>query len=208
MDNYAVQVANKLIQAADQEIGRGNSAKVYVDSKFPSLCYKVIHNGRNVHTPEGEAKFLDEVNKLTNESVGTPNTEATFFFEYPESKDGERCSTLVMQRIYGMSLQEIINKQQFPEGAEPTSREDFSKLRKTFRNVREFIQAMNKQLGIYHNDLYLRNVMLDENWRWWVIDFGEATKEHFQQQVSNIDIETIKNTWNSFAEFTISYVDD
>lgn len=111
-----------------------------------------------------------------------------------------------MQRIYGMSLQEIVEQRRFPNNINPKSRKDFVKLRESFKNVREFIRTMNETLGIYHNDLYLRNIMLDRHGKWWIIDFGEATKEYFQQSIRNTDSQTIKTTWNAFAEFVTSYI--
>lgn len=201
------RIAKDLIESAEQKIGKGSSSKVYVDPQHPDLCYKRITRGIDVNTIEEEAKFLEAVRDI-NSDVGVPLPAMTISFDYEKEGEKLHCNAMAMERINGMTLEEIATSGTFPEGAEPKSKDDLKHLRNSFREVRKFVEEMNSRLGIYHTDLKERNIMLDETGKWWIIDFGEAKKAHFQEEVSNTDSQDLKRTWKQFALFASGYIEN
>lgn len=200
------KIARDLIEAADEKIGSGQSANVYVDPEYPDLCYKQIKRGKNVNTIEVEAGFLETVRSIESD-VGVPLPTMTISFDY--EKEGERlhCNAMAMERINGMTLEEIADNRKFPKGAEPKNKEDLKNLRDSFQKIKAFVDEMNSELGIYHTDLKERNIMLDENKKWWIIDFGEAKKVYFEDETQNLDSQDLKRTWNEFSLVATGYIE-
>lgn len=199
--------AERLISEADQKIGKGNSAHVLIDPEEPSICYKVIHDGREVATPEEEAKLLEEVRNLGTGNVRVPEPISILTFDYESDGEALRCSAFAMERIHGMTVEEIEIQRRFPEGAEPRNKDDLKSMRSSFHEIQKLVERMNEEKGLYHNDLRNANIMLDEDNKWWLIDFGRAKREYFEEEIQKHDIQKIKATWKSFAEFLVPYVE-
>ena len=201
------KIARDLIESADEKIGKGQSANVYVDPEYPDLCYKQITEGRNVNTIEVEAKFLEAVRSIDSD-VGVPLPTMTISFDYEKKGQSLHCNAMAMERINGMTLQEIADTRTFPKGVEPKNKEDLKKFRDSFQNIKKFIMEMNDKLGIYHTDLKERNIMLDQDGKWWIIDFGEAKKVYFEDEIHNLDSQDLKRTWKKFSLFAIGYIEN
>ncbi len=201
------EIARELLSGLDEKIGEGESSDVLIDSQRGDVCYKIITEGFHVCTPKEEAEFLEEVRSIRSD-IKVPAPLMTISIDVELDSGEERhINALAMERIHGVTLEEIHFKEEpFPTEAEPESMEDFKELRATFREMRELIEEMNRNLDIYHNDLSERNIMLDKNGDCWLIDFGEAKRKYFQDKVSHSDDEKLKTTWNKFLSFASTYV--
>jgi serine/threonine protein kinase len=73
--------------------------------------------------------------------------------------------TLVMERINGHTIREIIKERlDLPK--------DFN-LVSFFQELKGFMEKIHNN-RIYHRDFHEGNIMIDENGRPWIIDFGDA----------------------------------
>ncbi len=143
-----------------EAIGYGKNAVVYAveDEIIGHLCVKEINEFPEIkyNDPDVEFEFQDDLNKS---GVKTPYTIA-------QLKDEKGKAYIIMERIHGNSIGDIINKQMsLPAGFNLN----------TFSiQLTEQIQKMH-ELGILHRDLHKGNIMIDESGKPVVIDFGLAT---------------------------------
>lgn len=159
----------------DNFLGNGATAETFVTDEHPDVCIKYVNNnekyieGNNVRE---EAAFLEQLADFTVAGVRTPHLRYVY--------SGGGFVAIVMERVQGVTLQRVI------EGLEslpPTF--DFEVF---FSSLQKYIDAMHTEKRVYHRDLYLRNIMVDESTGLpVVIDFGKAVAHPVYSEREEID---------------------
>lgn len=176
--------------------GNGGTAEVYEVLGHPSICFKFIteqdayNEGNSIRR---EFSLLEAVSDLRIGKVRVPKP----FFLRIHPRDGHAYG---MEKINGKSLSQILeNPRQCPELVAVAQQLDRNEV---LDEVVQFITVMHTERRITHNDLFKRNLMLDDKGNVFVIDFGKATlhevdnlKYEMQQQD---DITKAKNEIRSF----------
>ena len=151
-------------------IDKGGVGTVY---ELPAgFCLKVLedrHTSPNKHlfdlgnTPYVEARIQEQMSHTNY----TGKTRVPRMFGVITSTSDERKSAIIMERLQAVNLQHIINgTTQLPEGF---SIDDY------FSDLEKFVQHMHEVEQIAHNDLFARNIMVDNmNSEPRVIDFGRS----------------------------------
>lgn len=155
----------------DRFLGNGAVAEVYT-LKLPSdkdgwVCVKVVKDykryAEGALTTE-EMRFLDALNDLKVEGVRTP---MPFFVFSSMRMDG-----LAMEHLDAFNMRRIM-EEQTTEGIKDALPQGFD-VNEYFGRLRAYVTEMHKR-GIVHNDLHLRNLMVDRtNGNPYIIDFGKA----------------------------------
>ncbi len=152
-------------------LGNGYTAEVYELPIAPHLCVKYIHNqdayNENNHLRK-EYEFLEKLHSFTHNGIRTPDP----YFIRIHPSEGHSYG---MERIIGKSLSQILEK---PEENIELVRKVKNMNRKDVEDrLIGYIIAIYEQFHITHGDLFLRNIMLDENGEFRIIDFGKAKYE-------------------------------
>lgn len=170
-------IQNVLIHMSDPTkfLGNGSSAEVYalrLDTAATTrmICIKVIKDagqyalGLDVHE---ELDALSLVHDLDVNGVAAPRGVFAF--------SGSNIHGLAMEHLNAVNLRRVL------DGS--TTEEMKDVLPKTFdinifeKSLLAYIRAMHER-GVIHNDLYLRNIMVDRQTGLpYVIDFGKAITE-------------------------------
>ncbi len=153
-------------------LGNGYTAEVYELPIAPHLCVKFIHNqdayNENNHLRK-EYEFLEQLRSFTYGGIRTP---IPYFIRIHPSEG----HSYGMERIIGKSLSQILEK--------PEENDELVQIAKNMnrKEVEDrligYIAALYEQFHITHGDLFLRNIMLDENGEFRIIDFGKAKLEN------------------------------
>ena len=175
IENHLCAISEELFRE-ELEVGSGNFSKVYQDSEA-GLVYK---KQKPLTTPKNtvheEAEFLGELHGASNEVI-VPMPIASVVADLSRSKDQRkvRQSVLVMQKIDGYSLDRLLPTEN--EGnAELEFPETFN-VDTFFAALKKFVKTMHDEKGIYHCDLYDRNIMIEKSTgKPVLIDFGEAQR--------------------------------
>lgn len=151
-------------------IDKGGVGTVYdIGNRF---CIKILderHTSPNRHlfdlgnTPDVEAAFQEKMSHAVYEG----NTRSPKMFGTISSQiEGER-NALIMERLDAVNMQHIINETvPIPEGFD---------LDTYFEDLEKYLQNMHERYQIAHNDLYARNIMIDqETATARMIDFGRS----------------------------------
>lgn len=151
------------IKAGDCVIGEGKTAKVYICENDPWSCYKIINTPYYPRLKvDQEMKFMDEAIKL---GIRIPLPIFSVMQGNMES--------LAMERVNGQSIKEIIEDDLgLPEKFDPDN---------FFVELDEFLRKMHAN-RIYHRDLHAGNIMIDENGKPWIIDFGDASRAFNEEE--------------------------
>lgn len=154
--------------------GDGGTAEVYQVQDRPLICVKFITNQERYNENNNirdEFNFLSAVRDLRCGRVRSPNAE--FLRMHP--KEGH---SFGMERVNGKNLSQLL--------ADPKNNRDLIAVARTLdrekiaNDLSAYVEQMHA-LGITHNDLHKRNIMLDMNGNVFVIDFGRAKKDQGQE---------------------------
>lgn len=152
-------------------LNNGSTAEVYELPIAPHLCVKYINNQENYNDHNHlrtEFNFLRELSEFQVDGIRTP---VPYFIQIHPSLG----HSYGMERILGKSLSQLLEK--------PYENIDLIRLIKGMdredvkRRLIEYVKRMHKDFKISHNDLELRNMMVDENGNFFIIDFGKAKIE-------------------------------
>jgi serine/threonine protein kinase len=158
-------VAVESIKKGDHpNIGDGMSASVFASGKMPEICFKLIRNFSeytNCNSITEEFSFLDEVYNLEVNGTRAPRPRMCF--------ECEDIHMLVMETLNAVNLEDVIKKKEkLPDNFD---------LEKSFKDLEEYFNILNKKYKITHGDVYPRNLMIDrESGQFYVIDFGKAER--------------------------------
>lgn len=157
-------------------LGKGATASVFTLREDPNdrlrmMCAKVVSDSQQYENGvpvEEEMRFLDKLHDLQVEGVRTPRP--TFAF-----KDGGLLG-LAMEHLDAVGFERVMNGEE-TEGVTDVLPASFNS-DDYFRSLRIFFEAMHAR-GIYHNDVDLRNFMIDRaTGKPRLIDFGRANYRH------------------------------
>jgi tRNA A-37 threonylcarbamoyl transferase component Bud32 len=105
-----------------------------------------------------------------------------------------------MERIVGKSLSQMLER--------PAECPELIKLAKGFdraevtRAIEAYLDGLHER-KITHNDLFKRNIMFDENGRFFIIDFGKAKREEIgedHEDARRRDIELLRTEVKTFFQ--------
>lgn len=150
--------------------GNGATAEVYAMIGHPEICIKFIVNqerydeGNHIRT---EFRLLNAMRDVRSGRIRVPMP----YFLRIHAREGHSYG---MECIHGKSLSQIIEK--------PHENSDLVTFAKELpRNAiqDEFVQFIQRmhELEITHNDIRLRNIMLDHDGNFYLIDFGKAQQD-------------------------------
>lgn len=164
------------IDRPDGELGQGATAEVYTFStrKHETLCIKWIKHedkykeligaGLGI-TIEREADMLQKLSDLEVAGVRVP--KPLFAFEMAGTRG------IVMEQLDAVTFSRVLEGIPNAQGERDELPDGFD-VNKFFSQVHQFVKEMHKR-GIYHGDLWLRNLMIDRNTGDpYVIDFGKG----------------------------------
>lgn len=156
------------IREQGRVIGDGSTARVFICESDPGICYKIITNDRVFRiSTEQEMKLQDSA--LKHARVPKP----LFCIR------GKNIEALVMERIKGHTLQEIME-----DDAELPEKFRFET---AFKEIGQFVRKLNVN-RIYHRDLAEKNIMIDEEGEPWIIDFGKSARAFNEEEAYRSDI--------------------
>lgn len=153
----------KSLESRAEQIGWGKNADIFAvgDKAYRKLCAKKIKEKPFLldNRPEEEFEYQQKVRAL---GVKTPASIAIV----RNIDTGEQY--IIMERIMGVSIGDIVSDSVNAPIPEKYSHDDF------FEKLKKDLKKMHDD-GIYHRDLHMGNVMIDENGDPVIIDFGSAT---------------------------------
>ena len=152
----------EIIQGVREELGEGGTAKVY-RAKGGKHCLKEITSN-----PE-ELKEIEEVggNSIKIE-LNIQNNVSELGIRVPKpfltvSDPKTNRHFIMMETILGSTLEEALNNPSlFPSNFDPIRYK---------QQFNEAVRIMHEN-GIYHRDLFTKNLMIDQNGDFVLIDFG------------------------------------
>ncbi|MBI3956867.1 MAG: phosphotransferase [Candidatus Kerfeldbacteria bacterium] len=147
-------------------LGEGKAGKVWVsDEKFfaQQACVKTIHN------PDVSFNDLRKEFEMQQQflEAGIP-VPHPFCYVQGNGRTEARYGLMAMGRIHGETLERRL--EEMHRRKETMTPKEFNELRDTLADI---IKSMHRA-HLYHRDLHLRNVMIDESNRLQIIDFGDA----------------------------------
>lgn len=174
----------------ERDLGNGATSEAYALRADPAVndlmvCAKTVHDFSKyaemmaVDTKRGtrplngktmaeEMRILDDIRNLEVEGVRTP----TPLFAFSDRNSG--MEGYAMEQLDAVNLRRVKEKL-MTEGRYDTLPENFNP-DDFFRRLRAYVKELHSQ-GIAHNDLYLRNMMVDrKTGHPRVIDFGAAIR--------------------------------
>ncbi len=176
-------------------LGNGASAEVYILPVAPSLAVKHITNqdayNENNHI-RTEYGYLDKLHNFSHAGVRSPQP----YFTRIHPTEGHSYG---MERIPGENLSRILE--------EPQNNIELIAMLKTVnrQEVEEklvsYVSELQGQFKISHNDLFRRNIMVDENANFYIIDFGKARTEEVgedHEMKFKSDLATIRSEIRGF----------
>lgn len=184
-------------------LGNGYTAEVYELPVAPHVCVKYIANqdayNENNHL-RVEYDILRKSNDLKvgeNGRVRTP--KADFIRIHPT--EGHQ---LGQEKVHGKSLSQIMEDPGNPECAKIIQLARTIYREPLVDDATEFINRLYSEYGLTHNDLFARNLMLDDRGRLFVIDFGKAKEKELGNDWDREharDVVCIKESLKKFFAF-------
>jgi tRNA A-37 threonylcarbamoyl transferase component Bud32 len=168
-------------------LGNGRTAEVYTLPIAPHLCVKYIKDqdayNENNHM-RVEYDFLDTLHAFHTENVRTPHP----YFIRIHPSEGHSYG---MEKINGENLSRILEFQSKNVDLIAMLKEvDRTQVE---RDLIAYIKLLHDTFQITHNDLFQRNVMVDNTGKFYIIDFGKAKyqeigEDHEQFRKSDIAV--------------------
>lgn len=162
-----------LTSVPERFLGNGAAAEVYTFRSSHTeldrlMCAKIVTNAQRQAEGNSITKEMwiqDALRDLKVNEVRVP--EAYFSFSTT------RMQGMLMEHLDAVNLRRVLEGQT-TEGVPDTLPPTFD-IDRYFQALEAFVEQMHAR-GIYHNDLYLRNLMVDRvTGMPYVIDFGKAT---------------------------------
>lgn len=176
-------------------LGNGASAEVYILPIAPVLAVKHITNqsayNENNHI-RTEYNFLDKLHNFSSAGIRTPQP----YFTRIHPTEGHSYG---MERIDGENLSRILE--------EPRKNIEFIKILKTLdraeveQNLIAYVTELQEKFRISHNDLFRRNIMVDKDANFYIIDFGKARTEEVgedHEMKFSSDLATVRSEVRGF----------
>jgi tRNA A-37 threonylcarbamoyl transferase component Bud32 len=166
---HVVHVIEQTFGDANYFVGNGSVAEVYHMPYAPHVCVKYLvspekarEHGNNFRE---ETDYLEDLHRFTVEGIRVPDV---YFYHM---SDFGTCYG--MENIDGLSLDRIMEKPDQIDFLEVIKNQNVEDVVNRFR---EFISAIHLEKKLVHRDLSPRNIMVDREGNWYVIDFGRAKR--------------------------------
>ena len=176
-DSRFIEDIRRCVSNKENYLGEGGVGTVYGLGKGSGICIKLIanrHESANAHMMnlgndvDGEVTFLIDLEGLEVDGV-----RATRYFCYFKGKEH---NAIIMEELNAVNLQDVLL------GRAPMP--DNFNLDVAFGALEEYIDRMQQEKGIVHNDLEARNLMIDlETGTFRVIDFGRSFYEKDKKEM-------------------------
>jgi tRNA A-37 threonylcarbamoyl transferase component Bud32 len=151
----------------DHFLGSGTIARVYSMPYAPHVCVKYILEdmlAKHGNTMRQEVEYMTEMRNFLVAGIRIPKV----YFKHTLD-----LSCFGMERIDGMSLDQIIANPHDCDFLEKIKEQDMTEV---IGKMKKFIETMHKDMKLVHRDLLERNIMVDREGNWYVIDFGKAKR--------------------------------
>lgn len=163
----AVKTVEGSFGRADLFVGNGSVAEVYYIPEAPHVCVKYLINP-NMAREHGnnfreESQHLNHMKGLVVDGIRVPN-----LLFYHMSDFG---TCFGMEKIDGKSINIITDSPDSIDYLDVIKKQDMNVVLLRMRN---FITKMHEEKKLVHRDLTARNIMVDRNGDWYIIDFGRA----------------------------------
>ncbi|MDQ5962407.1 MAG: kinase 2 [Patescibacteria group bacterium] len=175
-------------------LGNGATAEVYILPLAPHICTKYITSQEKYNEGNHIRKEFEILSELRQITVGNVRVPKPVFVRVHPSEG----HSYGMERVNGESLSVILEKpsnhQELIAVAKSVDREN------VIQSVLGFVKEMHKK-KIIHGDLFQRNVMIDREGNFFVIDFGKASHEEIgedKEDAMRRDISTVENELRLF----------
>jgi tRNA A-37 threonylcarbamoyl transferase component Bud32 len=150
-------------------VGNGSVAEVYEMPYASHVCVKYLVNPsmarEHGNSFQEEVGYMEDLDGFEVEGIRVPSV---YFYH---SSDFGTC--FGMEKIKGASLNLIIeNPDKYPF-VEHIKKQD---MKEVIRRYKAFVVAMHEEKKLVHRDITPRNMMVDEEGNWYLIDFGRAKK--------------------------------
>src|SRR3989344_2981206 len=176
--------------------GNGATAEVYEVLGHPGICVKFIINQERYNENNHIRVEFSFLNALRNLQYGHVRVPKPYFLRI-HPRDGH---SFGMERINGASLSQILEKpQQYGDLVALSKQLD---RKRVMGELTGFVTRMHEQ-GITHNDIYLRNMMLDRDGNLFLIDFGKAKRdenENVRAMHQEMDLASLISEVRSFFQ--------
>jgi tRNA A-37 threonylcarbamoyl transferase component Bud32 len=165
----AIRSVEESFNKPDLFVGNGSVAEVYSLPEAPHVCVKYLVNP-NMAREHGnnfreEAGYLNDMHGFV---VGGIRVPSLLFYH---SSDFGTC--FGMEKIDGKSINIITESPDSIEYLDVIKKQNMNDV---LADMRKFIKVMHEEKKIVHRDLTARNIMVDKNGNWFVIDFGRAKR--------------------------------
>lgn len=177
-------------------LGNGSVAEIYEMPCSPHICTKYLVNPKRMmehgNNFREESDHLEEMHDFEVEGIRVPE-----LYFYHMSDFG---TCFGMEKIFGKSLNVIIEK---PEDCPFINEIKKLDSKEVLRKFKLFVEKMHSERKIVHHDLDERNIMIDENLNWFVIDFGRAKRleiggDDIHQTQQDVDTAQVESSIKTF----------
>ena len=176
--------------------GNGATAEVYEVLGHPGICVKFITDqaryNENNHI-RVEFGFLNAVRNVQSGRVRSPKP----YFLRIHPRDGHSYG---MERVDGASLSQLLEKPQ--ERADLITVAKLLDRTQIIQEFKGFVMHMH-ELGVTHNDIAMRNIMLDREGKLFLIDYGKARRnenENAHAMRCESDLASLESELSSFFQ--------
>lgn len=178
-------------------LGNGRVAEVYELPIAPHLCVKYVKD--NAAYSEGnhlraEFEYLELLRTFIRAGVRAPQP----YFIRIHPSEGHSYG---MEKIHGKSLSQILERPaENPKLVELLKEVDREQVKK---QLVEYIKAIHEEFKVTHGDLFLRNIMLDDDGNFYIIDFGKARVEQVGEDHGSrrsVDVATLTSEIGKFFQ--------
>ena len=176
-------------------LGNGRVAEVYEIPNAPHLCVKYVkdqvayNDDNHLRT---EFTYLEDLNDFVVNGIRAPKP----YFVRIHPSEGHSYG---MERINGKSLSQILERPaENVELIKKLKEMDTSSVRANFE---AYIRTMHEKFGLTHGDLFMRNLMVDQEGNFFVIDFGKSKIEQVgedHEMRRNSDLATLNSEVSIF----------
>lgn len=173
---YVLNVIRDTFGDANYFLGNGYTAEVYELPVAPHVAVKYISKqdayNENNHL-RAEYEFLRISNDLKVGEHGRIRTPKADFIRIHPTEGHQ----MGQEKVRGKSLTQLIETPEHPDCAKLIELARTIDRESLMNDAVEFVTRLYDEHGLTHNDLFTRNLMLDDRGRLFVIDFGKAKEK-------------------------------